>query len=62
MMTAKPGLHCQVRSINSQTEVIAILVAYLVLVSFYRGCIDSVCRRVSVKEESSKSETRYSPR
>ena len=34
MMTAKPGLHCQVHGINSQTEVVSILVAYLVLVRF----------------------------
>ena len=65
MMTAKPGLDCQVCSINSQTEVISILVAYVVQVRFklilrmHRQC---VWRRVSAKKESSISETRYSLR
>lgn len=42
MKTAKPGLHCQVRSIDSQTEVTSILVAYLVLVSFYVYIADAL--------------------
>ena len=46
MMTTNLGLHCQVRSIDSQTEVISILVHGLFdsskFLSSYCGCVDSV--------------------